>query len=182
MGKIRTDWKILSQKILLKNKFLEIWEDQLELPDKTRLTYYIQRKRPFSIVIPVEDTTVFMVRQYRYPVSRVLMEFPMGYAEGKTPHETAVTELKEETGIVAETLTEIGHFWVGPGRSNQMAYVYLAKGLEFGDPQPEPGEILELERLSIDQVGDMIQRGEVCDAPTIVSYHFLENYMKENTL
>ena len=180
MGKVSTNWKTLSKKNLVSNKYINLWEEQVERPDGNMSTYYVFRREPFSIVIPYEDGKVILTKQYRYAINTITLEFPMGFAEGKSPYDTAETELREEAGITAAQLTEVGNFWVGSGKTDQVAYVYLAENLIHGEQELEDGEFIELERYSIDEVGAMIRRGEMRDGPSIVAYHYLVDYLKEH--
>ncbi|HRN95984.1 MAG TPA: NUDIX hydrolase [Candidatus Levybacteria bacterium] len=178
MTKVSTDWKTLSSKILLENKYLQILEDEVLRPDGKISHYYYRSRDPFSIVIPLKKNIVSLVRQYRYTVKSLSWEFPMGYVAGKNPYDSAVTELKEETGMSADNIIEIGKFWVGVGSSNQSAHVYVAQDLKQGEATPEDGEFLELKEFTIADVGVMIDKGEILDGPTIVAYHYLEKYLK----
>lgn len=178
MNNLSTNWKKLSSKVLLKNEYLEIREDEVLRPDGKTSKYYYQNRDPFSIVIPLNGEVVSLVCQYRYTVNSLSWEFPMGYVEGKNPYDSAVTELKEETGMTADRLTEIGKFWKEVGGSNQFAYVYLAEGLHEGEPMPEDGEFLEVKEFTISEVGGMIRRGEILDGPTIAAYQYLIDYLK----
>lgn len=178
MSNISTNWKTLSSKIILKNKYMQIREDQVIRPDGKETTYYYRDREPFSILIPLQGDEVYLVQQYRYSVRSLSWEFPMGYVEGKNPYDTAVIELKEETGFSAGKLTEIGKFWVGVGGSNQYGYVYIAEDLIEGEATPEEGEFLELKKFKISEVDDMIKRGDILDGPTIVAYHYFKNFNK----
>lgn len=182
MSFVSTNWKTITKKILLENKFLSIWEEEVERPDGKRSTYYVNRREPFSIIIPFHAGKLYLTRQYRYSVASLSLEFPMGFVAGKNPFETAKTELKEEAGITAGRLIEIGKFWVGVGKTDQMAYVYLAQDLDFGEQQLEDGEFISIETYTISEVKTMIQKGEILDGPTIVSFHYLEAYLQSHTL
>lgn len=176
---VSTKWKTRSKKPLVQNKFVNLWEEQVERPDGKTSLYYVNRREPFSIIIPFLDGEVYLVKQFRYTVNSLSLEFPMGYVEGKPPRETAVTELREETGITAGKLVEIGKFWYGPGRTDQYAYVYFAEDLNFGDQQLEDGEFIEVLRYPLERVGEMIAQGEILDGPTIAAYHYLELYLQK---
>lgn len=182
MSNVSTNWKTVSKKIILKNKYLEIWEDDVLLPNGNHATYYVQRREPFSVVIPLEGEIITMVKQYRYAVSSLSLEFCMGFAEGKSPLETAKAELHEETGISADELIQIGRFWHGSGRTNQEVYIYIARGLTFEKAEPEEGEFVDIEEHTISEIGEMIEKSEILDGPTITAYHYLENYLKKNNL
>lgn len=182
MSFVSTKWKTLSKKILLQNKYLNIWEEEVERPDGNISTYYVNRRDPFSIIIPYHEGKLFLTKQFRYSVGALSLEFPMGYVAGKDPRETAVTELKEEAGMVAGELVEIGNFWISVGRSDQIAYVYVANNLEFGEQELEDGEFIEIEEYTIEHVRQMITSGEIKDGPSITSFHYLEEYLKTKDL
>jgi 8-oxo-dGTP pyrophosphatase MutT (NUDIX family) len=177
MSFVSTNWKTLSKKPLVQNKYVNLWEEEVERPDGKTSLYYVNHREPFSIIIPYTDGQVYLVKQYRYTVSSLSLEFPMGFVAGKPPRETAITELKEETGITAGKLTELGKFWYGAGRTDQLAYVYVAEDLTFGEQQLEDGEFIECITMPIDTVANMIKNGEILDGPSIVAYHYLENYL-----
>jgi len=172
-------WKTISKKQLLHTKYIDVWEDIVEKPDGKHTSYFVVRKEPFSIVIPLVGTDIYMVRQYRYAVSSVSLEFPMGYVAGKNPREIAEIELKEETGITAKSLKELSKFWLAKGFTNEVGYIYLAEDLTFGTPQPEEGEFIDIEKYSVAEIGQKIMSGEIIDGSTIVAYHFLEKYLQK---
>ena len=180
MNFVSNNWKTLSKKVLIKNKYVgEFLEEEVERPDGKVSTYYIKRKDPFSIIIPLQGDVIHMVRQYRYSVESLSLEFPMGFVEGKNPLDSAKQELKEEMGIEAVKIEERGHYWVAPGGSSQYAYVFIARDLSFGDTHPEDGEFLQSEKYTIKEVKKMIDDGSIKDGPTIVAFHYLENYLNK---
>lgn len=177
MSKVSTNWKTLSQKQLITNKYTNLWADEVLQPDGKMTIYYVRRKDPFSIVIPYHDSRFYLVQQYRYAVDSLSWEFPMGFVEGKDPFETAVTELKEETGITAKDIREIGKYWVGSGTTNQMAYIFLAQHLTFGEAKPEDGEFFEMTDFSLEEIDAMIKKGEILDGQTITAMYYLKEYL-----
>lgn len=176
---LQSSWKTIGQKILVKNDYLELWEDEVLRPDGGKSLYYVRRKKPFSIIIPSENDRIHMVRQYRYAVMSDSLEFPMGYVAGESPLKTAQIELKEEMGIDADRLTEIGKFWVACGSSNQIGHVYVANGLSFGKPEPEEGEYFLYEDYNVSEIAQKIVNGEIKDCSTIAAFHFLENNLNK---
>jgi ADP-ribose pyrophosphatase len=179
MSLVNTNWKTLSQKNLIQNDHINVWEDKVLQPDGNEATYYVMKREPFCIVIPVQNESVFLVRQFRYSVSSLSLEFPMGgHIDGKSNQETAELELLQETGIRASSFQEIGKFWVACGRSNQEAYVYVAENLEFGEKDLDAGEFIETETYKISQVEELISTGQILDGPSIVAFHFFEQFLK----
>lgn len=123
-----------------------------------------------AVIVPVhDDGTVVLVRQYRHPTVRYLLELPAGtLADGERPEAGAARELEEELGLVAERLDKLTEFFVSPGFLEEKMWVYLATGLSEGRPQPDEDEVLEVVRLPIDDALEMIATGEIQDAKTII--------------
>jgi ADP-ribose pyrophosphatase len=115
---------------------------------------------------------VLVVRQYRGPVDRPLLELPAGKldVEGEPPEACAVRELKEEVGAEAEKITELGTFYNSPGFCDELTTCFLAEGLVRGERAADgvEEEHLVVERISLSSVEDLISRGEIADAKTIV--------------
>jgi ADP-ribose pyrophosphatase len=123
-----------------------------------------------AVIVPVfDDGTVALVRQYRHPTVRYLLEVPAGtLADGERPEIGAARELKEELGIVAARLEKLSEFFVSPGFCEEKMWIYLATELTEGEQALEDDENLEVVRLPIADVLDMIASGEIQDAKTII--------------
>jgi ADP-ribose pyrophosphatase len=123
-----------------------------------------------AVIVPVfDDGTVALVKQYRHPAVRYLLEVPAGtLANGERPEAGAARELQEELGVVAERLEKLSEFFVSPGFCEEKMWVYLATELTEGPPQLEEDEILEVVRLPIAEALEMITSGEIQDAKTII--------------
>lgn len=123
-----------------------------------------------AVIIPVfDDGTVALVRQYRHPAVRYLLEAPAGTLEDREPPELgAARELEEEIGFVADRLEKLSEFFVSPGFLEEKMHVYLATGLTERQQRLEEDEILEVVRLPIAEALEMITSGEIQDAKTII--------------
>jgi ADP-ribose pyrophosphatase len=123
-----------------------------------------------AVIVPVhDDGTVALVRQYRHPAVRYLLEVPAGsLADGERPEAGAARELEEELGLTAERLEKLTEFFVSPGFLEEKMWVYLATGLSQGKPQPDEDEVLDVVRLPIGDALEMITSGEIQDAKTII--------------
>ncbi len=120
-------------------------------------------------VVPIDKNgNVYIVRQFRYAVGRVLLEIPAGKLEkGENPLEGVKRELMEETGFTASSWTELGMMYPTPGYCSERLYVYLARGLAKGRQHLDDGEILEVESIPLDRLVKMIMAGEICDGKTV---------------
>ena len=123
-----------------------------------------------AVIVPVfDDGTVALVRQYRHPAVRYLLEVPAGtLAKGERPEIGAARELKEELGLVAARLEKLSEFFVSPGFCEEKMWVYLATELSEGEQALEDDEIIDVVRLPIAEALEMITSGEIEDAKTII--------------
>ena len=123
-----------------------------------------------AVIVPIfDDGTVALVRQYRHPAVRYLLEVPAGtLAKGERPEIGAARELKEELGLVAARLEKLSEFFVSPGFCEEKMWVYLATELSEGEQALEDDEILDVVRLPIAEALEMITSGEIEDAKTII--------------
>lgn len=123
-----------------------------------------------AVIIPVfDDGTIALVRQYRHPAVRYLLEAPAGTLNSReAPEEGAARELEEELGFVAGRLEKLSEFFVSPGFCEEKMWIYLATGLSETKQQLEDDEILEVVRLPFSQALSMITTGEIEDAKTII--------------
>ena len=123
-----------------------------------------------AVILPVfDDGTVALVRQYRHPAVRYLLEAPAGSLDdGERPEDGAARELQEELGLTAGRLEKLSEFFVSPGFCEEKMWVFLATELTEGAQNPEEDELLEVVRLPIDEALEMISSGEIQDAKTII--------------
>ena len=117
-----------------------------------------------------DDDNVFMVRQYRHPVGRVLLELPAGTIdEGEQPEVCAVRELREETGFRPRSLESLGGFFLSPGYSNEYIHLFLATGLEEAPLDTGDEEDLRALRIPFDEALRLVDSGEIRDAKSIAA-------------
>jgi ADP-ribose pyrophosphatase len=123
-----------------------------------------------AVIVPVfDDGTVALVRQYRHPTVRYLLEIPAGtLAEGERPDAGAERELLEELGVTAGHMEKLSEFFVSPGFCEEKMWVYLATELVQGQQHLEDDEILDVVRLPLSEALEMISSGEIQDAKTII--------------
>ncbi len=123
-----------------------------------------------AVIIPLfDDGTIGLVRQYRHPAVRYLLEAPAGTLNrGEVPEDGAARELEEELGCVAGQMEKLSEFFVSPGFLEEKMWVFLATDLTQTQQQLEDDEILELVRIPFTQALSMITTGEIEDAKTII--------------
>ncbi|QUH04678.1 NUDIX hydrolase [Saccharopolyspora erythraea] len=159
------------------NAWMTVREDSVRRGDGSAGIYGVIDKPDYSLVIAVDGDRVHLVEQFRYPLGMRRWEFPQGTAPDRAeldPTELAARELREETGLRAAQLLELGVLDVAAGMSSQRGRVFLATGISEGEHEREPEEQdmhsawfprAEFER--------MITSGEVTDAQSIAAYSLL---------
>jgi ADP-ribose pyrophosphatase len=121
-------------------------------------------------IVPVDDEgNIIVVRQFRYPFGRELLEIPAGKMErGEEPLDCAVRELSEETGFTADQMIYLGASYPSPGFCEETLHIYLARGLHSGKMHLDDDEFLNVEKMSLDTLCDMIMKNEIADGKTII--------------
>ena len=128
----------------------------------------IEHPGAVAVVALDEDDNVILVRQFRRPVEKELLEIPAGILEaGEEPIACARRELKEETGYRAECLERIGGLYPSPGFCTEHIHLYLATGLKKGLSAPEDDEDIEVTRIPLSDIPTLVSQGEICDGKTI---------------
>ena len=132
-------------------------------------------------ILPVDEAgNCYMVRQVRYPAGHMMLEAPAGKLEyGEDHRECAVRELSEETGFSADELIYLGGFYTSPGFSSELLHIYLALGLHAGESHLDEGEFLNVEKIPLQQLSDMVMANEIEDAKTIIAILKAEKVLKE---
>ena len=119
--------------------------------------------------VVLEDGRVVLIRQFRYPLRKYILEFPAGKLDSHlSPEETIARELEEEAGYRAQELTHECSFYTSPGISNELLHLFVARSLEPVQQRLEDGEHISVERYTLEQCLDKVVRGEIMDGKTLL--------------
>ena len=154
---------------MFEGKVLDVRKDDIVLPDgKPAFREYCKHIGAVCVLPLTENNEVVCVRQYRYAHSRVMLEIPAGKLDSHREDfiEATLRELREETGAICENLEYIGDIIPSPAILTEVIHMYLARGLSFGETDFDDDEFIEIVRIPIEKMVEMIMNGEIKDAKT----------------
>lgn len=130
------------------------------------------------VVVPIlDDGCLVMERQFRYPVGRVVLEFPAGKIDAGEPLlECARRELVEETGYRAREWAHAGSMHNAMAYSTEIIEVFFARGLSAGAQRLDHGELLEVALVDPETLDAAAAKGDVTDAKTLVGLLWLQRW------
>ena len=162
--------KTIKANYIFKGKILNLRCDDAELPDGKPCSREFIEHGGGACVLYVKDGKVLLVRQYRYPYAESIYEIPAGKLDkGEEPIKTAIRELEEEGGLVADELKLLYVMYPSPGYTNEKIYIYQALSAHETEARLDEGEYLDAEYVDLERVKEMLANGEICDGKTIIA-------------
>ena len=173
--------ELLESEELFNGRFLHAFRDKVVLPDGS-LTVREYFVHPGAVmVIPIlqddgERCMVVLERQFRYPVGKVIVEFPAGKLDrGEAAFDCARRELKEETGYAAQQWARAGIIHPAVAYSTETIEVGFARGLVLGSRCLDDGEFLEVFSATSDELFQWCSDGTITDGKTMAGVLWLQN-------
>lgn len=152
-----------------RNPWITVETSEITHPDGSDGTYGVVRYANLACgVLPIDDEGhTWLVGQHRFPLDDYSWELPEGGGPlGTDPQISTARELREETGIVASDYAALGRWYLSNSVTDELAYGYLAWGLNFVEASPEPSEALAVERVPFSELLTRVRSGKVTDAFT----------------
>lgn len=161
--------KTVDSQLIYDGKVLHLYKDTISLPNGGMgMREYCKHGGAVCVVPLTDQGEVVCVRQYRYALGRVTLEIPAGKLDSPEEDHTeaALRELREETGYAPSKITPIGNLATSPALLTEIIYMYLAEGLTPGEASPDEDEFIEYVKIPLDDMVDMIVKGEIQDSKT----------------
>jgi ADP-ribose pyrophosphatase len=168
----------LGSEWILRGNFLQVKRDRVALPNGREATREYIRHPGAAVIVPLfDDGRVLLERQYRYPLGRVVLEFPAGKLDpDETPLRCAMRELFEETGYRAREWAYAGVLHNAIAYSDERIEIFFARGLIAGERQLDDEEFLDLLPVTEDELDRMAFDGRVTDAKTLIGLQWLQRW------
>jgi len=170
--------RVLSSRVRFKGPVFQVTTDQVVEPGGIRARRDVVRHAGSIVVLAVDDgraePRILLERQYRHAAHSLLWELPAGRIDqGESELGAARRELLEETGYTARQWKKILHFYVSPGFLDETMSIYLARGLQAGEAQPEEDEKIATRFFPLSAAKRMALNGHIRDAKTIAGILWL---------
>ena len=172
--------RLLHGETLLEGGFLTVRRDTVSLPDgSSAMREYVVHPGAVAVVPVLDDGRVVMVRQFRYPLGQVLLEFPAGKIDpGEPVWDCARRELREETGYTARKWARACHVHNAAAYSNEAIEIWFASGLEPGPQALDTGEFLEVVAVTEQELDRLAQAGQLTDVKTLIGLQWLRQWRR----
>ena len=163
--------KKLSGEKIFSGRVVDLSIDKVELEDGKITTRELITHPGGVCVVPInENGEIYLVKQFRYPFSSVLLEIPAGKLEkGEDVKVCGMRELNEEIGAEAEYFEYLGCLYPTVAYDTEIIHMYLAKGLSFGEQSLDEGEFIDVVKMPFEQAVEMVMKNEIPDAKTQVA-------------
>ena len=164
--------KTLSSETVYKGRVFDVVKSKIREDDSEYEREVITHNGSAAIV-PVIGETVILVKQYRHPAKKYLLELPAGSVEdGETPLECAFREVEEEIGMKAETMEKLTEFYVSPGFLSEKMHLFLATDLIKSEQNLDEDENISLVKMSLVDAFEKVRNNEIEDAKTMLGLVF----------
>jgi ADP-ribose pyrophosphatase len=170
----------IRSRLVYDGKLLKVHEDEVRLPDgSVSKREYIRHQGASMIVAFIDERTVLLERQFRYPLRRHFIELPAGKIDpGEDPLDTAKRELREECGYVASEWRHLATLHPCIGYADERIELYLARALTPAPGGLDDGEFLEVLQVPVEEALRWVREGRITEAKAMTGLLWAEKLIR----
>lgn len=163
--------KTVSSREIYDGRIIHVKEDTVLLPNgELAGRELVMHHGGVGVIAVDEDKNVLTVTQYRKPYDEMVLEVPAGKLEkGEDPQTAGIRELQEETGYQAKNVEYLGKYYPTPGYCSEIISLYLATDLTFVGQNLDDGEFVEVKKIPLNTLVEMVMNNEIFDAKTAIA-------------
>lgn len=164
--------KTIATREIHKGRIIDVREDTVIMPDgSTALRELVAHHGGVGVIAVTDERDVFMVSQYRIAARCMMLEIPAGKLEKdeNNPEAAGRRELTEETGYEAKDFQYLGAYYATPGYCEEKLHLYLARNLTYKGQHLDDGEFLNVHKMKLDKLYEMVMNNEIIDAKTAIA-------------
>ncbi|WP_405101311.1 NUDIX hydrolase [Oceanobacillus sp. FSL H7-0719] len=162
--------KTINTKKIFEGKMIDLQVDEVSLPNgEVSQREIVKHPGAVAVIAITKDNKIVLVKQYRKPTEKTLVELPAGKIDqNEQPLAAAIRELEEETGYTTKELNFVTSFYTSPGFANELIYIYITDTLEKLETpvQGDDDEFIEILELSLDEAKQYVEEEKIHDAKT----------------
>ena len=160
----------LQENCLFDGKILKLYKDKVSLPNGNEgIREYVSHSGG-SAILCVNEGKLLLVKQYRYAYREEVWEIPAGKLNpNEDPMDTAIRELEEEGGILADKVEKLFDVYPSPGYTNEVIRIYKAISFKKTKVHLDEDEFLTSKWVPLEEVKKMIENGEIKDSKSLIA-------------
>ncbi len=172
--------KTLSSQLIYDGRAVKLRVDTVRMADGREAKREIVEHIDCVAIVAVDaDDNVLLVKQYRKPIEKELLEIPAGGIDpGEDPVAAVRREMQEETGYLPRKVERLGGFYSTPGYCTEYLHLYLATDLVPSQLHAEDTESIEVVAVALSEIPSLIASGDICDAKSIAGLYTFMEYQK----
>lgn len=175
-------FEVIESQVVFRGRVFNVRKDKVRVTESRVSHLDVVDHRNSVTIVPLDsDGNLWFVRQYRHPVGGSLLELPAGVIEPEeSAEECAYREIREETGMAAGNLREIGSFFLAPGYSTEYMYVFLATELDPDPLDADEDEFISIEKIPVEKALRMAKSGQIQDVKSIGSIFLAQPFLPQS--